>query len=71
MSYFNLPYNEKISKDKKTLYKNARIIDPETKFDKIGQLLTIGDKIIDFGENILDKNDLNEARRFSSERSFR
>ena len=52
MSYFNLPYIEKISKDKKILYKNARIIDPETGFDKLGELLTIGDKIADFGQNI-------------------
>ena len=55
MSYFDLPYKEKINKDKKTLYINARIIDPKTKFDQIGQLLTIGDKIADFGTKIVDK----------------
>jgi dihydroorotase len=56
MTHFDLPYNEKISKDKKVLYINARIIDPETKFDKIGQLLTIGNEIADFGENIKESD---------------
>lgn len=52
MSKFELPYNQKIQSDKKTLYKNARIIDPQSGYDKLGQLLTIGNKIADFGENI-------------------
>lgn len=52
MANFALPYNSPITKDKKVAYINARIIDPETKFDKLGELLTIGDKIADFGENI-------------------
>jgi dihydroorotase len=52
MPKFELPYAQKISADKKILYKNARIIDPESGFDKLGSLLTIGDKIADFGENI-------------------
>ncbi|MES2677901.1 MAG: dihydroorotase [Pseudomonadota bacterium] len=52
MTQFTLPYNSPINKDKKIAYINARIIDPQTKFDKVGQLLTIGDKIADFGENI-------------------
>lgn len=52
MSYFNLPYKEKIPADKKVLYINARIINPETKFDVVGKLLTIGDKIADFGVEI-------------------
>lgn len=34
------------------LYKNARIIDPESRYDKIGQLLTIGNRIEDFGPNV-------------------
>ncbi len=54
MTNFTLPYNLPINKDKKTAYINARIIDPETRFDKVGQLLTIGDKIADFGENIFN-----------------
>lgn len=54
MSKFQLPYNEKISKDKQIAYINARIIDPKTGYDKVGQLITIGDKIADFGENIFD-----------------
>lgn len=52
MAKFDLPYKEQTAKDKKVLYINARIIDPETKYDKLGQLLTIGDKIADFGKEI-------------------
>ena len=52
MPNFDLPYAQVISADKKTLYTNARIIDPETGYDKLGNLLTIGDKIADFGENV-------------------
>ena len=50
---FDLPYNQAIARDKKIIYKNARIIDPETGYDKIGELFTIGNKISDFGENII------------------
>ena len=53
MPKFDLPYAQPISADKKILYKNARIIDPESGYDKVGNLLTIGDKISDFGENVL------------------
>ncbi len=52
MSKFDLPYAQPISADKKVLYTNARIIDPETGYDTLGTLLTIGDKIADFGEEI-------------------
>lgn len=52
MPKFDLPYVNPVSADKKILYKNARIIDPASNYDKIGNLLTIGDKIADFGENI-------------------
>lgn len=52
MSKFELPYAQPISADKKILYKNARIIDPESGYDKLGELLTIGDKIADFGEKV-------------------
>ncbi len=52
MSKFNLPYAQEIAADKKILYKNARIIDPKSGYDKIGNLLTIGNKIADFGEGI-------------------
>ncbi len=52
MSKFNLPYNQAVSKDKKTLYKNARIIDAASGYDELGELLTIGDKIADFGKNL-------------------
>lgn len=54
MPNFNLPYKEPIDPNKKILYKNARIIDPATQYDQIGNLLTIGDKIDDFGANIDD-----------------
>jgi len=52
MPKFDLPYVNPVLVDKKILYKNARIIDPATNYDKIGDLLTIGDKIADFGENV-------------------
>jgi dihydroorotase len=52
MTKFDLPYASPISSDKKILYKNARIIDPESGYDKLGELLTIGDKIADFGDKI-------------------
>jgi len=51
MSKFDLPYNQQVAQDKKTIYKNARIIDPQSSYDKIADLLTIGDKISDFGQN--------------------
>ena len=40
------------NKDKKVAYINARIIDPATNYDKTGSLLTEGDKIADFGEDL-------------------
>jgi len=57
MSKFELPYNQPISPNKKVIYTNARIIDPESGYDKLGSLLTIGDKISDFGENITKQAD--------------
>lgn len=56
MTSFNLPYHNPVSADKKILYKNARIIDPQSSYDKVGNLLTIGDKIADFGETIEAKD---------------
>ncbi len=53
MVKFDLPYPHPINSDKKIVYKNARIIDPKSGYDKVGELLTIGDKIADFGQNIL------------------
>ena len=49
---FDLPYNQKVSPDKKTLIKNVRIIDPQSGFDQLGSLLIIGDKIADFGASL-------------------
>ncbi len=57
MAKFELPYNEKVDLTKKTLLKNARIIDPASNYDKISNLLITGDKITDFGENISGKFD--------------
>jgi len=54
MTNFTLPYNSPINPDKKIAYINARIINPETRLDQMGELLTIGDRIADFGENIFD-----------------
>lgn len=59
MPKFNLPYSQAIAADKKILYKNARIIDPAAGFDKMGELLTIGDKIADYGAK-LDVTDADE-----------
>jgi len=56
MPNFDLPYAQEISADKKILYTNARIIDPETGYDQLGNLLTIDDKIADFGENLTAKD---------------
>ncbi len=36
------------------LYKNARIIDPESRYDEGGNLLTIGDKIEAFGPSVTE-----------------
>jgi dihydroorotase len=52
MSKFEFPYTDPISSDKKILYKNARIIDPKSGYDQLGELLTIGDKIADFGSKL-------------------
>ena len=58
MAEFNLPYQNKINQNQKVIYINARIIDPKSKLDIKGQLITIGDKIANFGENIIDQNNL-------------
>ncbi len=52
MTNFALPYAPKISSDKKILYRNARIIDPKSNYDQIGDLLTVGEKIADFGPGL-------------------
>jgi dihydroorotase len=45
----------------KIAYTNARIIDPETKLDIKGSLLTEGDKIIDFGESLFSTSGVDET----------
>lgn len=57
MPSFDLPYQNPIEKDRKILYKNARIVDPKTQYDQVGDLLTIGNKIADFGRNLNAKAD--------------
>jgi dihydroorotase len=57
MPKFDLPYVNAVSSHKKVLYKNARIIDPKSNYDEVGELLTIGDKISDFGKNLNIKAD--------------
>lgn len=52
MAKFELPYLNPQEKDKKILFKNARIIDAKSNYDRKGNLLVIGDKISDFGENV-------------------
>ena len=52
MPKFDLPYINAVSSHKKILYKNARIVDPKSNYDEVGELLTIGDKIVDFGKNL-------------------
>lgn len=55
MPKFELPYNKNVAQDNKILFKNARIIDASSNYDKIGDLLIIGDKIADFGEEIKEE----------------
>lgn len=47
-------FDKQSTNSNKIIYRNARIIDPKTEFDKIGNLLTHGDKIVDFGTNTED-----------------
>lgn len=58
MSKFELPYNNSADENNKILLKNARIVDPESGFDEVGDLLIIGDKIADFGGEIKAENSL-------------
>jgi dihydroorotase len=51
MPHFQLPYQVK-NTDFSILYQNARIIDPATGYDCLGNLLTIGNKIVDFGPHL-------------------
>lgn len=53
MSKFNLPYRQPVFADKKIVYKNARIVDPESGYDQIGDLVTVGNMIVDFGSNLI------------------
>lgn len=59
MPNFQIP--SKVSNSKKIILKNARIIDPRTRYDKIGDLLIEGDKIADFGENIVGSSNPSDS----------
>ena len=54
MAQFTLPFNNNSANPKQVLFKNARIIDPLSGYDEIGNLLTENDQIIDFhkGDNL-------------------
>lgn len=52
MSQFIRPTRK--NNGKRVAYINARLIDPETGYDKVGGLLTEGDKIADFGPKIFN-----------------
>ncbi len=41
-----------MSADRRVVYMNARLIDPATGLDETGGLLTVGDKIWDFGQDL-------------------
>lgn len=59
---FNLPFADiSSSQAKKVIYKNARIVDPKSGYDKLGALVVIGNKIADFGENILGSETPSDA----------
>ena len=47
-THYALPTHQD-DQNKKTAYINARLLDPESKLDTKGSLLTIGNKIADFG----------------------
>lgn len=46
--------NRQRSSDDKTLYTNARIMDPESGMDIKGELLVVGDKIADVGASLME-----------------
>lgn len=52
--YWYLPNDTFLSQDQKIIYKNARLFDPESGLDQMGSLLTIGDKIADFGAGLFN-----------------
>lgn len=52
MPQFTLPFSLNQINDQIIYYKSARIIDPKSNYDQLGDLVTIGDKIIDFGNDL-------------------
>ncbi len=47
-------FSRQQTKSQKTVLTNARIIDPETGYDKVGELVIENGKIADFGQNIFN-----------------
>lgn len=54
MQTFYRPQDIHLEKDHKVAYVNARLIDPESKLDTKGALLTEGNKIADFGPKLFN-----------------
>ncbi len=51
---FSLPTRQRAA-DKKTLYTNVRLLDPESGLDQAGgEVLVIGNRVADFGANLFD-----------------
>lgn len=59
MAKFDLPYNQQVAADKKVIYKNAHIVDPASGYEQRGDLVTVGNKIADFGQGLGDVNPSN------------
>ncbi len=53
MPQFALPFASNQNPEQIIYFKSARIIDPKSNYDKIGDLIIYGDKILDFGDNLL------------------
>lgn len=49
---FYLPYETKLGSKERVAYVNARLIDPASKLDAKGTLITEGSKILDFGPKV-------------------
>jgi dihydroorotase len=66
MTKFQFPYSNKASENqilanKKIVFKNARIIDAYSSYDKLGELLVDNGKIVDFGQNILGSQNISDV----------
>lgn len=55
---FQLPYNNPVESDHIALYKNARIIDPKSNLDIVGDLVTKGDKVFQVVEGGIQEQNI-------------